>query len=156
MLGQQVRLLQTCISQQKVITHLIAALLLAGQAETHSDLVKRLTANELRVAELSIKQNRASQTTQTAQKLGAVSREACNPCACSSACFSDQTSWHVKAGFYTQVWIQRATKLLQLPCIEPISESSPVVAQAYTAVLGKFSRAPYNIPAQTGKVFASE
>ena len=46
--------------------------LLAGQAETDSDLVKRLTANELRVAELSIKQNRASQSTQTAQKLGAV------------------------------------------------------------------------------------
>ena len=51
------------------MTHLIAALLLADQAETHSDLVKRLTANDLRVAELSIKQNRASQT---AQKLGAV------------------------------------------------------------------------------------
>ena len=38
----------------------------------------------------------------------------------------------------------------------PMIESSPVVAQAYTAVLGKFSLAPYNIPAQIGKVFASE
>lgn len=55
------------------------SLLLAGQAVTQSELAKRLDNTEAqlgetqaRVAELSIQQNRASQTTQTAQKLGAV------------------------------------------------------------------------------------
>ena len=51
---------------------LVATLLVAGQAVTQSDLAKRLDNTEARVAELIIQHNRASQTTQTAQKLGAV------------------------------------------------------------------------------------
>lgn len=49
-----------------------ATLLPAGQAVTERDLATTLADIQARVAELSIQQNRASQTTQTAQKLGAV------------------------------------------------------------------------------------
>lgn len=65
-------------------------------------------------------------------------------------------SWRDVAVLCTQVWIQRAHKLLQLPCLVPMPENALVIKMAYTAVLDRFRTAPYSIPAQTGKVFASE
>ena len=35
-------------------------------------------------------------------------------------------------------------------------ENALVIKMAYTAVLDRFRTGPYSIPAQTGKVFASE
>lgn len=70
------------VTAQYVVTGnlcLVKTLWLAGQAPTQSDLAKkldetvaRLGDTQARVAALSNQQNRASQTTQTAQQLGAV------------------------------------------------------------------------------------
>ena len=48
--------------------------------------------------------------------------------------------------------MRRAHKLLQLPCLVPMTDNAPIVKQACKAVLDKFRSAPYSIPAQTGKV----
>lgn len=145
---------------------------------TQSDLAKRLADTEARlgetqarvgetqarVAELSIQQNRASQTTQTAQKLGAVRhvvpcQQPCRKCmhATIFACLMKHCLACCDAAVLCmQVWIQRAHKLLQLPCLLPMTENDPAVEKACTAALDRFRTAPYSVPAQTGKVFASE
>ncbi len=51
--------------------------MVAGQALHEPDLERRVRETEARIAELSIQQNRGSQTTQTAQKVGAVRIFAC-------------------------------------------------------------------------------
>lgn len=46
--------------------------MIAGQSQRDGDLARRIDEVEAHVVELSIQQNRGSQTTHTAQKLGAV------------------------------------------------------------------------------------
>lgn len=151
---------------------LVAKLWLAGQAVTTqsddaerlADIIERLGETQARVAELSIQLNRASQTSQTAQKLGAVRlvvpcQQPCQMCmrATILACLMKHCLAFCDAAVLCmQVWVQRAHKLLQLPCLLPMTENDPAVARACTAALDRFRIAPYSIPAQTGKVFASE
>ncbi len=59
--------------------------MVAGKVLHDADLVRRVDEAEARIAELSIQQNRGSQTTQTAQKLGsvgllAIRHKACTVC----------------------------------------------------------------------------
>ena len=56
--------------------------MVAGKVLHDSDLVRRVDEAEARIAELSIQQNRGSQTTQTAQKLGSVGLLAISHKAC--------------------------------------------------------------------------
>ena len=61
-------------SKTSVIADLLSSIsfVVAGRVLHDSDLVRRVDEAEARIAELSIHQNRGSQTTQTAQKLGSV------------------------------------------------------------------------------------
>lgn len=56
--------------------------MVAGKVLHDSDVVRRIDEAEARIAELSIQQNRGSQTTQTAQKLGSVGLLAISHKAC--------------------------------------------------------------------------
>lgn len=133
-------------------------------AERVGELVISLGERKARVAELRIQHNRVSQTTQTAQKLGGV--RLVIPCQqpyrkCLHAIILAYLMQHCVACYHVavlcmQVWIQRAHKLLPLPCLLPMTENDPAVEKACTVALDRFRIAPYNVPAQTGKVFASE
>ena len=110
---------------------------------------------EARIAELSIQQNRGSQTTQTAQKLGSVGLLAISHKVCQqNGMFLYARS---KLGLalphcLVQVWMKRAHKVMQLSCLPPLAEDASIVRTACTAVLSRFQ----TTPDPTGRVFASK
>ena len=126
-------------------------------------LKERMGEIEAQVAALWIKQN-PSQATKAAQKLGHVRRfldlpwtwQQCMRSSILTYLMHCCSARHDTAVCGMQVWMRQTQKLLQLPCLLPMTENAPIVGQACKAVLDKFRIAPYSMPAQTGKVFPSE
>ena len=120
-----------------------------------SGIMRRVDEAEARIAELSIQQNRGSQTTQTAQKLGSVGLLAISHKVCQqNGMFLYPRS---KLGLalphcLVQVWMKRAHKVMQLSCLPPLAEDASIVRTACTAVLSRFQ----TTPDPTGRVFASK
>ena len=140
--------------------------IVAGKVLLDSDIMRRVeeaearqriwqNEAEARIAELSIQQNRGSQTTQTAQKLGSVGLLAISHKVCQqSGMFLHARS---KLGLalphcLVQVWMKRAHKVMHLSCLPPLAEDASIVRTACTAVLSRFQ----TTPDPTGRVFASK
>ena len=138
--------------------------MVAGKVLHDADLVRRVDEAEARIAELSIQQNRGSQTTQTAQKLGSVGLFAISHNGCSQNGMlayvlsqqSQDSAWYCLTVLCVQVWMKRAHKAMQLSCLLPMAEGASIVKTACAAVLSSFQTAPYTIPDLTGRVFASK
>ena len=140
--------------------------IVAGKVLLDSDIMRRVeeaearqciwqNEAEARIAELSIQQNRGSQTTQTAQKLGSVGLVAI-----SHKVYQQNGMFlyaRSKLGLalphcLVQVWMKRAHKVMQLSCLPPLPEDASIVRTACTAVLSRFQ----TTPDPKGWVFASK
>ena len=136
--------------------------IVAGKVLLDSDIMRRVeeaearqNEAEARIAELCIQQNKDSQTTETAQKLGSVGLLAIGHKVCQQngmLLYARSKLGLALPHCLVQVWMKRAHKVMQLSCLPPLAEGANIVRTACTAVLSRIQ----TTADPTGRVSASK